>query len=84
MDRERQIIECRGYKAYIEIDFDKAMIIGNVYNLPCPDHRIEFSAESIEDLCVEFEGAISDYYDACRKKHRSIPANAGQFAAYCI
>lgn len=69
MNNEWQIIECRGYKACVEIDFDRGVIIGRVYNLAWNDHRIEFSADSIAALYEEFEKTLDEYYDICNNKN---------------
>ena len=68
MNNEWQVIECRGYKAYVEVDFDSGTIIGRVYNLAWIDHRIEFSADSISELYKEFDNTLDEYYDLCNKK----------------
>ncbi|NLH83369.1 MAG: hypothetical protein GX458_21400 [Phyllobacteriaceae bacterium] len=68
MNNEWQVIECRGYKACVEIDFDRGTIIGRIYNFAWSDHRIEFSADSITELYEEFEKTLDEYYDMCNIK----------------
>lgn len=68
MNNEWQIIECRGYKACVEIDFDGGTIIGRVYNVAWSDDKIELSADNITELYKEFEKCLDEYYDTCNKK----------------
>ncbi len=68
MNNDWQIIECRGYKAYVEIDFDSGEIIGRVYNIALSDHCIEFSADNISDLHAAFENALDAYHHRCHGK----------------
>lgn len=68
MSIEWQIVECRGYKAYVEIDLDREKIVGRVYNLACIDHHVEFSADNISEIHGEFERSLDEYNDFCNKE----------------
>jgi len=67
MNEDWQIIECRGYKAYTEIDFSENIIKGCIYNNSRNGYYISFSSDSLLGLHSAFETAIDLYERECQE-----------------
>ncbi len=58
------LMECKGYHAKIEFDQEDEIFVGHVLGI---NDSINFHGKSVRELTKEFDNAISNYLDYCKK-----------------
>ena len=58
------LMECKGYHAKIEFDQEDKIFVGHVIGI---NDSISFHGKSVRELTKEFDNAISNYLDYCKK-----------------
>ena len=61
------LMECKGYHAKIEFDQEDKIFVGHVLGI---NDSINFHGKSVRELTKEFDNAISNYLDYCKKSEK--------------
>lgn len=62
------LMEYEGYHAKIEFDQDDQMFVGQVLGI---NDYICFHGQSVDELTVEFQNAVNNYLEYCRKLNKA-------------